>query len=304
MNPTRDEILRELFVMVFKAVQAGEFITVNDTLKYDEQKDFSDPLSIPTRGFVDYLIASGGGGGGGSSVVYRTFTIPVGTSAPFGELSIDGMTNDQGDEVIPSNPVSTVYDNNSAARYKLDKTIVGLEVDESDLTVNEVMVALVGGEDQPVIVPNLYIYGMNFGTKEAFQSFLISKGNTGANVTHRVTIDGFPEYEGFLFTGVPILADSTFEGQSDLTRFNLGGGVNGIGANCFKDCVNLYECVLFGLEESSTSIGGTVGLNGVFENTLPAIAIQTQAYFSTVNAGVQDGDFQYVIDNGGSVIYT
>jgi len=89
------------------------------------------------------------GGGTPSTEFRRTFLIPAGTLATDGVLSLEGLTNEQGDQLIPDKPNSNVYDGSSGAVYRLDKTINGLETDEDGLTVRDVLVVLNGVE--PVV---------------------------------------------------------------------------------------------------------------------------------------------------------
>lgn len=98
------------------------------------------------------------GGGSTSTEFRRTFLIPAGTLANDGVLSLVGLTNEQGDQLIPDKPNSNVYDGSSGAVYRLDKTINGLETDEDGLTVRDVLVVLNGVE--PSQIPNPPINGM------------------------------------------------------------------------------------------------------------------------------------------------
>lgn len=144
MNQTRDEILRELFVQTIRGILVSDPVLIKSLLKYDEEKDYSDPLSIPTVGYVEFLL--NGGSGPVTGNFRRTFLIPAGTSATDGVLSLVGLTNEQGDQIIPDKPNSSVYDGSSGAVYRLDKTINGLDTDEDGLTVRDVLVVLNGVE--------------------------------------------------------------------------------------------------------------------------------------------------------------
>lgn len=98
------------------------YIGISTLLKYDSDKDFSDPLSIPNVGYVQSLI-----GGGGSGVIHRSFTIPE-SDIVDGVVSLVGRTNDQGDQVIPSKATWAVEtQDDSVARYSnATQTVDGL----------------------------------------------------------------------------------------------------------------------------------------------------------------------------------
>lgn len=151
MNPNRDEILRELIVQTVRGIIVSDPVLVKSLLKYDEEKDYSDPLSIPTRGFVEYLISSGGGGSG---VTYRVFLIPVidpVTGDPNivdGSVNITGRTNEQGDTVIPSDANVNVYQGGKIvpATYYENGLIEGLD---GSL---DIKVVLIGGEGVGILL--------------------------------------------------------------------------------------------------------------------------------------------------------
>jgi len=128
------------------------------------------------------------GGGSTSTEFRRTFLIPAGTLATDGVLSLEGLTNEQGDQIIPDKPNSNVYDGSSGAVYRLDKTINGLETDEDGLTVRDVLVVLNGVEPVEPIELSLenttgtYInYSINGGSFSVFnqgESININPGNS------------------------------------------------------------------------------------------------------------------------------
>lgn len=99
------------------------FIGIGDVLKYDSDKDFSDPLSIPNVGYVQSLI----GGGGTSTVIHRSFTIPE-SDIVDGIVSLVGRTNDQGDQIIPAKSTWAVEtEDGSVGRYiNATQTVDGL----------------------------------------------------------------------------------------------------------------------------------------------------------------------------------
>lgn len=60
MNPTRDEILRLLFLVALKSVDGLTDVDVRNILKYSEAFELTDDLQIPYVGYVKSLIADTG----------------------------------------------------------------------------------------------------------------------------------------------------------------------------------------------------------------------------------------------------
>lgn len=177
MNPTRDEILRMLMVMMLRHPDSQSDIEVLNLLKYDQPFQLTDDLQIPYMGQVKALISDAGGGGG---VVYRTFLIPAPITLP---LNLTGRTNEQGDTVIPSDAVVSVYEGGKIvpATYYETGLIEGLD---GSL---DVKVVLVGGEQ---VVPaglilvnttdvnlNYSVNGGSFSTLNVLESINVMQGD-------------------------------------------------------------------------------------------------------------------------------
>jgi len=153
MNPTRDEILRELIVQTIRGILVSDPVLIKSLLKYDEEKDYSDPLSIPTVGYVEFLL-NGGSGPIVSGVIHRSFIIPE-SEITDGSVSLAGKTNEQGDQIIPSKAVWSVdTEDGSAARYNNNTQIID-GIGTGDIQINLVGLPSEseGGESIPLTLP-------------------------------------------------------------------------------------------------------------------------------------------------------
>jgi len=177
MNPTRDEILRMLMVMMLRHPDSQSDIQVLNLLKYDQPFELTDDLQIPYMGQVKALIADGG-----SSTLYRSFTIPE-SDIVDGMVSLVGRTNDQGDTVIPSKPVWSVYTNDgSIGRYDYRTNVI------DGLGTGDIEVVLVGVEgDEPIFLAqtidssgtNSFKINENFTVTPESESLIIYSASIG-----------------------------------------------------------------------------------------------------------------------------
>lgn len=100
----RGQILRELILEQINALIDGGVIVANDKLRYDADKNYDNPLDIPSLGYIQALIEQGG-----TTDIRRVFIIPSSEIDDNGEVNLTGRTNEQGDTIIPSDAVVSIY---------------------------------------------------------------------------------------------------------------------------------------------------------------------------------------------------
>lgn len=329
----RDEILRQLIVEEIKGLTTDGIIIVQTKERYEQEFEFLNDRDIPDVGGVKLLIQNETG-----TPVIDKLIEKTGADVTDYELDLSAET----DIPYPSNV--SIYINKVLASMATWNFATKIWSGLPDTVSGDVIEAYYVGREfvaPPEPDPNTLITGMSFGSAAAIQSYLISKGNTGAIVSS-YSASGANEF--FFLGGINSLSGSTFLGSA-ITAFSTTAITGSIGSSCFAstniatfsapctqidiyaftNCAALISLTIndattiepgafqnaTGLNGKTISLPALVAPNGlggspgneVIFDGITGLTINVPAGFATNNSGSPDGDLAAVISDGGTVNY-